>query len=72
MRMNPNNQAALMGQQLGMAPGYPRGMMAAGMNGVVHGGQEGVGSPGDMAHKPGGPGQLQRSVLQKLTAGAGR
>lgn len=66
MRMNPNNQAALMGQQLGMAPGY-RGMMAAGMNGVVHGGQEGVGSPGDMAHKT-GPGQLQRSVLQKLTA----
>ncbi|KAF8540715.1 hypothetical protein BDD12DRAFT_564636 [Trichophaea hybrida] len=70
MRMNPNNQAALMGQQMNMPGGYPARMMAGGMNGVVHGGQEGAGSPGDMAHKPGQQ-QLQRSVLQKLTAGRG-
>lgn len=66
MRMNPNNQAALMGQQIN----YPARMMPGGINGV-HAGQEGTGSPGDMAHKPGQQGQLQRSVLQKMTA-AGR
>jgi len=66
MRMNPNNQAALMGQQMN----YPTRMMAGGMNGV-HPGQEGTGSPGDMAHKAGQQGPLQRSVLQKMAA-AGR
>jgi hypothetical protein len=65
MRMNPNNPA-LMGQQMNMPGGYPARMMAGVMNGGVHGGQEGAGSPGDMAHKSG---QLQRSVLTKLTAG---
>jgi hypothetical protein len=69
MRMNPGNQAALMGQQMNMPGGYPATrMMAAGMNGV-HGGQEGAGTPGDMAQKPGQQQHLQRSVLQKMAAG---
>jgi len=62
MRMNPNSQAALMGQQMN----YPTRIMGS-INGV-HAGQEGTGSPGDMAHKPGQTGQLQRTVLQKMTA----
>jgi hypothetical protein len=70
MRMNPNNQAALMGQQMNMPGGYPAArMMAAGMNGG-HGGPEGAGGPGDMGQKPNQQ-HLQRSVLQKMAA-AGR
>ncbi|KAI5802429.1 hypothetical protein FPQ18DRAFT_9278 [Pyronema domesticum] len=63
MRMGPGQQAMMGG---GMLQGYPAArMMAAGMNGVVHGGQDGTASPGDMAHKQGQ--QLQRTVLQRLT-----
>ena len=62
--MNPQNQAAFMGQQMNIPGGYPTRMIAQGMNGVMHGGQEMAGAPGDM-HKPGQP--INRQGLHKLT-----
>lgn len=59
----------LMNQQMGMAGAYPVRMM----NGV-HAGQDGAGSPGDMAHKAGQQQQqqqLQRNAMQRAAA-AGR
>ena len=64
--MNGGNPA-LMGQQINMGGNYPMRMM----NGV-HAGQEGAGSPSDMAHKASQQSQLQRNAVMQRAVAAGR